>query len=498
VVKYLQSSLTQRPKTQKLTLLDPATADTSDLPSLETDADAHAEANNGTRLRVSIMQGNDPAVEAAAEDVASSLEQCSLDPTGSNRHVNHPRTPQLSGNGHSEGRAISGASAKFPRPKMAFDEFSRQIRLERYHEDRLRLLQDRQTSLQRAIGLCARLHRIGELTHNGLVDISKRGDKAGFVQVYHTVRELKDNLYNSWKRNVPLSNSLTEQGSQSHDDAPDAALFISRLPEGSIAELSDFLHLLRTSPEFLVGRLKSLSKTQLEALSVYPEYSNLHTPGLPPASRARNQMSLHKRNICYSNALRDCALSFERSDPIAFLLFNVYGSSPDPDSAEYNLRLDVWSSVCAHLFVESEEYYQPLFNEVFKAFSTLHEWRAKQRLELFLMDLLQRSAFLLKTTEDSNHSPELEHNILDPLGTNDAENFLDEAVHDLFEILNDQDGGLPYGALHFGSAVLGKLDSNRQSSFRGHFFQWFFCEFLRKTMIHPEVSRNKRPFCGLY
>jgi hypothetical protein len=135
--------------------------------------------------------------------------------------------------------------------------------------------------------------------------------------------------------------------------------------------------------------------------------------------------------------------------------------------------------------VISEEDYQPLFNEVFKAFSILHEWRAKQRLELFLMDLLQRSAFLHKTTEDSNKSPDLEGKFL----TKQAENFLDQAVHDLFEILNDQDGGLPYGALHFGSAVLGKLDVNRQSSFRGcFFFHWFFCEFLQKTMVHPEVS----------
>ena len=203
-------------------------------------------------------------------------------------------------------------------------------------------------------------------------------------------------------------------------------------------------------------------------------------------------MSQRKRDASYSNALKDFALSFERSDPISFLLFNVYGTSPDPDSAEYNLRLDVWSSVCAQLFVDSEDKYQPLFNEVFKAFSTLHEWRAKQRLELFLMDLLQRSAFLHKTTEDSYKSPDLEGNFWGPLSTEQAENFLDQAAHDLCEILNDQDGGLPYGALHFGSAVLGKLDVDHQGPFRGcFFFQWYFCEFLRKTMVRPEVSLNK-------
>lgn len=440
------------------------------------------------------MLQNEPVVEAAAEDLASSLEQCSFDPTGSNKHPSSPRTPQRPGNGDLEGRPTSRPSAKNQRHKLGFEEFSNQVRLEKYHRDRLRLLQDRQTSLQTAIALGARLHRIGELTHNGLVEISGRGDNAGFVQVYHTVRDLKDNLFAWWKRNVPVSNSLTEQDGQVHNETPDVASFISRLPEGSVADLCDFLHLLRTSPEFLVDRFKSLSRQQLAALSAFPEYPNEHPPGFPSASRGRNQMSQHKRNVGYSNALTDFALSFERSDPISFLLFNVYGTSPDPDSAEYNLRLDVWSSVCAQLFVSSEEDYQPLFNEVFKAFSTLHEWRAKQRLELFLMDLLQRSAFLHKTTEDSNKSPHLEGNFL----TKQAENFLDQAVHDLFEILNDQDGGLPYGALHFGSAVLGKLDVSRQSSFRGcFFFHWFFCEFLQKTMVHPEVSLNPiaPPYC---
>ena len=445
------------------------------------------------------MQKHDPAVETAAEALAASFEQCSLDPTDSNEQSNHPRTPQRSGDGQSKGQAASGTSAKSQRPKLGFEEFSKQIRLEKYHEDRLRLLQDRQTSLQTTIALCARLHRIGELTHDGLVEMSARGDKPGFVQVYHAVRELKDNLYASWKRNSPLSNSLTEQAGQSQNEAADVVSFISRLPEGSVADLSDFLHLLRTSPDFLVDRLKCLSRAQLTALSACPEYPTFQTPGLPPASRARNQMSQHKRSVSYTNALKDCALSFERCDPISFLLFNVYGSSPDPDSAEYNLRLDVWSSVCAQLFVKSEEDYQPLFNELFKAFSALHEWRAKQRLELFLMDLLQRSAFLLKTTEDANNSPELERSFLDPLSTKEAESFLDDAVHDLYEILNDQDGGLPYGALHFGSAVLGKLDFSRQSSFRGHFFfQWFFCEFLRRTMVHPEVSLARRLSCTFY
>ena len=439
-----------------------------------------------------------PAAEASAEDLSLSLDQLLLYSTSQDNavHTDHAQKPN---NGGLAGTARPlrefGASR---RPKVDFEVFATQTRLQKYHENRLRTLRKRQRSLQTSIALSARLHRVGSVVHDGLVEISRHGDKAGFVQVYHTIQDLKDAFYLQWKRNIQAFDPVMDQASHGHLEDPELFSFMGKLSGKSRATLLQLIHLLRTNSSFLADCLMPLSQLQLSALCNSPKYPEPQESILPSASRGRNSASQHKRNVAFSNGLKDCAISLERSNPISLLLFNIYGISQDPGSDEYNLRLDVWSSVCAELFAKSDHDYHTVLKEVLNAFASLHEWRAKQKLELFLMDLLQRGAFLLEMIEHPNIPQDFETGFFDPLGTPEAERFFDQAVQELFEILNDPDGGLPYGALHFGSAVLGKLENaGDQSRFRGYlFFQWFFCEFLRTSMNCPEVS-HARP-CPYY
>lgn len=427
-----------------------------------------------------------PAAGASVEDITLSLDDFSFEKIESEQPLQSPQTPEPVEEGSSEARRSPRNDVGFQRPKVSFEAFASQIRLEGYHQNRLHFLQQRHTSIQTAIALSARLHRIGTSIQDGLVDISRRDDKAGFVHVYHTIGELKDTFYNHWKRHVHLSDSVVQQANHGRANDPVTMCFYSRLSERSRAELFELIQRLRKNPGFLVERFKLLSQSQISALRTRPYYQPIHTSGHSSSSRARDQ---NKANTTYSNTLKDFALAFERSDPISLLLFNVYGVSADPDSAERMLRLDTWSSVCAQLFEASETEYRPLINEILNTFASLHEWRAKQRLELFLMDQLQASAFLLQVSNESLNVQDLGGGFLDPLSTQDATRFFDDAVHKLFEILDDQDGGLPYGALHFGSAVLGKLDQAHQMTFRGYLLHtWFFSEFLRTTMTYPEVG----------
>ncbi len=429
------------------------------------------------------------AAEESVEDLALSLEDFSFDKAASEQPFSCSQTSKPIEQYASEPRRSPRNNVGSQRPKINFEAFASQIRLEIYQENRLRFLQDRHTSIRTAIALSARLHRIGTSIQDGLVDISRRDDKAGFVHVYHTVGDLKDNFYNHWKRHVHLSDPVVQQASHGRFKDSGTMCFYPRLSERSRAELLELIQLLRNDPNFLVERFKALSTSQILALNTRPKYQAIYGSGSSSSSRARNQPSQNKGNVIYSNALKDFALSFERSDPISSLIFNVYGVSADPDSVERTLCLDTWSTVCAKLFSESENDYHPLFNEILNSFASLHEWRAKQRLELFLMDQLQASAFLLEIPNHSLDPQDPEGGCLDPLGTHDATRFFDDAVHRLFEILNDQDGGLPYGALHFGSAVLGKLDPAHQMTFRGYLLHtWFFSEFLRMAMTCPEVS----------
>jgi len=256
------------------------------------------------------------------------------------------------------------------------------------------------------------------------------------------------------------------------------------------ADILELVKVLRTETSFLIDRLKGLSAVEQLALGGCPRGRDFQDSILPGGASHRRHHSSHQKR--FSAKVKDFAFSLERSDPFSILFFNMYGVSLDPDSPDRNLRLDVWSSVCASLYTDSveETQYNNLFNHVLNASATLHAWRAKRKLELFLMNLLQEGAFLVSRVENANSLRDFESPLVDPLTTPPAESFLSTAVQNLFDILNDQDGGLPYGALQFGRAVIGKLNlAATQSRFRGYlFFHWFFCEFLQSAIVHPEVS----------
>lgn len=100
---------------------------------------------------------------------------------------------------------------------------------------------------------------------------------------------------------------------------------------------------------------------------------------------------------------------------------------------------------------------------------------------------------MLETNEDPFAQPGIGTESFDTLKTEAAQEFFDSAVENLFDILDDVDGGLPWGALRFGSTILGKLgDPEKQSRFRGFmFFQWFLCDYLSSAIVYPEVCYSQ-------
>ena len=141
--------------------------------------------------------------------------------------------------------------------------------------------------------------------------------------------------------------------------------------------------------------------------------------------------------------------------------------------------------------VESKPGFDALIGQLLGAFANMYDWEIKPRLELYLMSILQRGAFLLDMVENPVATFQPEQNLFDPLGTQEAQKFFQEAVQELFEILAC-DGGLPLGALALGRAIIGKLPTvELQSQFRGHFFfRWFLQDFLRVVIAYPEVNTS--------
>ncbi len=138
--------------------------------------------------------------------------------------------------------------------------------------------------------------------------------------------------------------------------------------------------------------------------------------------------------------------------------------------------------------IDSEQGFQAIINQVLSTFADLYEWRIKERLELFLMSILQRGAFLLDMVENPVGSPHSEFGPFDPFSTQQAQEFFDGGIKELFEILAC-DGGIPEGSLRLGQAIIGKIPTvEGQSQFRGQFFfQWYMQEFLRIAITYPEV-----------
>lgn len=374
-------------------------------------------------------------------------------------------------------------------PEISFDTFATELRLHRLQESRINILKQQQRTLQRALALSARLARTLTQVQAGLVETLKIGDKPGFANAYHTTLDLRDACSSLWNRSIRPVDHTNEDRTISTTWELDSLTFMDKLPTGSRTDVLDFIHLLRTNSSFMVDRLKRLNPSQISALASSPK---MHIPKdsiFSSMARGTSQVSQQKRNAAFSNSLKDTAWSLERTTPVSAMLFNVYSALPNPDSGDYLLRLDTWSSTCADLYSHSDQAYHYFFNEVLNAFASLHEWRAKPRIDLFLMNLLQTGAFLLEPVEDNFTSNDFRFPVTDPLRTEEAEDFFDNAVRDLFAILNDGDGGLPFGALHFGSAVLGKLgQAEQQSSFRGFMlYSWYFCEFLSSALTMPEV-----------
>jgi hypothetical protein len=387
-------------------------------------------------------------------------------------------------------QASQAPSAQLQPPKIRvyFDEFAAQIRLHRQQDRHARVLRLRQESLQKSIALTERLRRVSRVVQDGLVDLSSHNDKAGFARVYHYINELSANCHSRWRGEVQAHDLPTDRDVDKSGLEDDRKSFVSRLSRDSRKELTRLLHSIRSQPKFLVDRIKALSQSQLEGICLTPGQEPQPSI-LPQYPQSRNSRSESRRNIAFANSLEDFANSLERKEPLKFMLCNVFGNDQDSGSPEHWLRLDTWSSVCADLYTLDPEKYQKLIGRILYIFASFRPWRATEKLERYLMDVLQNGAVLFGTVDKT---PASSFRSLNPelLDTPEAEQFFEKAIQDLILILCEHDGGLPPAALQFASAVVGKLLTvESQSSFRGHvLFQWFFEEFLYSAISWPEVS----------
>lgn len=368
------------------------------------------------------------------------------------------------------------------RARIQFYDFAAQARLQRHHERRNEFLTARKRVLQRSIALSARLRRTSSWIQDGLVEISKHQDSSGFARVFSHAQDLVDICYSHWNNDLQALDAVqSSDSSASHTPGPPP--FFDQLAMRAQNDLLNLLCNLRSNPQFLIDRFRNLPRSQVATLTSKPRWE-AHEPFLASFSQNSSRSSQRQRRTqAYSRNLEDYASSFERSNPLSFLLHNLYGHDLVPNSSESRLRLFTWSTIIARLLEMGADSYNVLYGQVLEAFSIMQDWPAKTRLELFLMDVLQRGACFLDV--DASRSR------YGPLNTDQAHEFFEDAVLDLYCILIESQTGLyPPGALDLAQAVLGKLTHPQaQSDFRSHFFHnWYINHFLKAAIMYPEVS----------
>ena len=368
--------------------------------------------------------------------------------------------------------------------RVHFEEFAAQLRSRRHAEHKRRMLEHRRRHLHKAISLSRRLHRIGSWVHDGLVEIAGHQDSAGFVRVQQHMQDLTDICFSQWSHEIQF---MDPAGPTSPDAPVEREPFFSKLSPSSQQDCVDFIESVRSNPRVLIDRFKAVSPDQLSALSTSPRFQNLSSSILTSLSPNRGRSSQKKRIQSYAKILEDYVSSFDRQNPMSFLLHDCYGA----DSAlEDQLLLSTWSRISAILYQESPLAFHAIFPQVCRGFTNLGGWRARERLELFLMDVLQRGSFLL--VDPSGDSRSLRSYTSDNLDTDQARGFFDEAVRDLFRILYLLGGGFPRGLLDLAKATIGRFESiEEQSAFRGVVFDWYLKEFLQLAITYPEVCMHR-------
>ncbi|KAF3479488.1 uncharacterized protein GIQ15_06464 [Arthroderma uncinatum] len=366
---------------------------------------------------------------------------------------------------------------------ISVSQFAHQFHLQRYQETQRRANLLRISDLHVSVHFSARLLRVAAVSQKGLVESLKHGDKSAFASIYNAVHDIREVCESTVRRNILDHDPLV--GSPAGSVKGRSHTFVNRLSAVSRADLLEILTLVRTDPQFLFECISGLTPSQLSAL--VSSVHSLEISGAPdPRGRSQPSSSFYKRNATHSPAFKEHAFSFERTDPLFALVFNVYSTTLDPDSSEAQLRLDVWSSTCAKLISHGGSGQYSFVGHLLNIWSGLGEWKARTKFEIYLMDILQNGAFLLEQS-NSRHS-DMDGDVFDPMKTDVAEQFFRTSVQALFEVLDDSDGGFPAGALEFGRAIVEKLGlSDSRRRFLGYiFYQWFFGKFLHNALCFPE------------
>jgi len=387
-------------------------------------------------------------------------------------------------------------------PAVTLAELARLVELEAYQKRQALLAQTRLGNLRLSCGLDKRLISTLSIAYGDLIDQYKTDDQAGFAGLYEACEQLKSSCSNASASVVDQDKDNGETPLQQMDT--DGRNSIQTLPLEDQKNMLTFLSQLRTDPDFLAERISHLSSTELTALTSSYHPAGIDFSILQNHSHGKSQFFSRDSQMMKLSRRMDNVRWFHIQDPFFALLYGAFDTSTMPGSYEYTRRMEIWSAVCARTMTEGFGGSRPGSDELaiasLDAFASIQDWSLKPKVEVYLMSVLTKGAFLL---EPHASQPV---NFKEPLETHNAKaavaeaDFFENALLDLCDLLTASDiqRAVPASALTFAHAVLRRIEDPKLRLRAQQFIviRWYFATFISSIAVYPEVS--KRYYLSLF
>jgi hypothetical protein len=285
-----------------------------------------------------------------------------------------------------------------------------------------------------------------------------------------------------------LGNSKSKSSVTIAETSATFSTFMHEIPSKTRLEILAFISEIRTNPDFLAARITSLSEQELLALTSFRPNPN------DSAVLAAGKFSQKKGFLTPTASPVERLLSLHRHDSLSALIHTVFANSSGPDSPEDLRRTDAWATTCARLILENRPGWERFIPRVLDVWAEMRDWPVKDRLELYLMQVLQDGQFLLEKAESVDGRP---GSMAEKPSSNKpleyaTEEFFSRSVIMLMALVDGDPfaGGLPEGILEIGHAIISKLRPSKKHCRMTEIFilvHWFFGSFLYQALIFPEV-----------
>ncbi|EGP85120.1 uncharacterized protein MYCGRDRAFT_110582 [Zymoseptoria tritici IPO323] len=307
-------------------------------------------------------------------------------------------------------------------------EISRLLRQQKYHKSRSRYAEERLRHLQIAAARTNRLTCASRSVQHTLAECVKTEDKNSFVNLLHAFHDATDVILQA-----PVPSTGPEHAKSSHGS------FLEDLTPSSRTTIFDLMSKVRHDGPFLADQLGNLSQKELVAL--LPEWSSPRPNDSIFASSLRNSSRASRPLGFVVDAQVDLLSSYSYCSPLETLIFETQSLSSFGLASETRAT-DVWSTVCSRLISLQKPGSERLVPAVLDIWASSVPWPGKDRLEIWILETLNRGSFLLDLYTRHTFKARIEGRTEAPAEDElRTESFYSKAVNDLLDLLADTSSG---------------------------------------------------------